>query len=615
MKYSVLIFGIVASGLLVGCDNPRASSASKSGGVVQSLTPEQVAQYTCPMHPHYISDDPEGHCPICGMNLVPVAQEANQDPGEILYYKNPMGKPDTSPVPKKDSMGMDYIPVYARDVSSGGVTVPSEMIQTMGVRTAKVQRAAILEARRFFGTIEPDQSLETKVVSRSEGWIEALSIQSEGASVEPGALLYEIYSPDLMAAQKDYLNALVDGREKRLRALGQRLISLGMQPRSIEALRDTQAILERVPIYAELGGTVTSLHVRQGDYVTPGMKVLTLQSYDTVWVIGSVPEQDIPFVTEGQTANLYIPSASVGHRKGEVAFVYPQIDPKSRTRPVRIVLDNQDGTLLPGAYTELSVTSPHGDGLVIPSEAILYDQDGAHVIIALQRGRYTSRLIETGVRTGENTQIISGLNEGEEVVTSGQFLLDSEVNLREGLNNRLSPKQPLLTPDTPLSEFDVDDATLAEIDHITDLALYFHEALVDQYQIVPDYLSPALKLVGPLRAKFADTKLGPILDGSKVAIESAKAAVNPNELSDALGELMTTLEPWLMGGAPTHYRDSGLTLYQDPQTGRQWLQSTGPAQNPYTDAEPRIIPWPDAVDGNGERPSEDSAPLQPNHRH
>ncbi|MGV6820999.1 MAG: efflux RND transporter periplasmic adaptor subunit [Parvularcula sp.] len=615
MNYSIHTVAFIVASLLTACNNSNTPPAPKTGEVVQSLTPEQIVQYTCPMHPHFFSDDPDGHCPICGMNLVPVAQTSQEDPGEILYYKNPMGKPDTSPVPKKDSMGMDYIPVYAREMSSGAVTVPSEMIQTMGIRTAKVKREEIVQRRRFFGTIEADQRLEAEAVSRSEGWIESLSIRSEGETVEPGARLYEIYSPDLMAAQKDYLNALNDRSEKRLRALRQRLISLGMQDPAIKTLRDKRVILERVPIFAEAGGTVTALHVRQGDYVKPGMKVLTLQSYDTVWVIASIPEQDIPFISHGQNVELYIPSAPRGGVTGAIEFVYPQIDAATRTRRARIVLDNKEGSYLPGAYADISVLLSHGDRLAIPTEAILHDQDGTHVVLAMDDGRFSSRSVEMGISADGQAEIVSGLIEGEEVVTSGQFMFDSEINLRAGLQNRLSSTQAALTPDLSLAALPIDDATLAKIDHITDLALYFHEALVDKYQIAPNFVDPALRIIASLRAEYADTKLVPILDHSKTAIENAKVAKTSEALASALAALMNALDPWLLEGMPVHYQNAGLTLYQDPQSGRRWLQSEGLPRNPYTNAEPSLIPWPQQHEDDGDRLSEDPAAPSPHDRH
>jgi len=269
------------AGLLTSCDTGQPTRSAAGTGAATETAIEDAAQYTCPMHPHYIATDPEGACPICGMDLVATSEDA--DPaaagqGEVLYYKHPMGQPDTSPVPKKDSMGMDYIPVYADEVSAPGVHVSPDMIQTMGVRTKPAEMTDLARTLRAFGEVETDQRLENVAVSRLEGWIKQLNVRAEGDTVRSGGLLYRIYSPDLIAAQKDYLNALDIGNESRIAAVRQRLRSIGMQEAAIDRLTQERAVTERVPVYAEAGGTVGELQVREGDYVEPGTPILRLHS-------------------------------------------------------------------------------------------------------------------------------------------------------------------------------------------------------------------------------------------------------------------------------------------------------------------------------------------------
>jgi membrane fusion protein, copper/silver efflux system len=435
MKCTFVTSAVALAVLLAACSGGDPKAAAVRGADPSGSAGETVQSYTCPMHPHYMSTDPDGTCPICGMDLIPAksATAASSGKDGVLYYKNPMGLPDTSPVPKKDSMGMDYIPVYA-DVGTGsGVVVSSEMLQTMGVRTARVSRASFGRTVRAYGNVQPNERTESASTSRLEGWIESLTVRAEGDLVRPGALLYRIYSPDLIAAQKDYLASVKIGNENRIASVRQRLRSLGMQPAAINQLASTGKLIERIPVYAETGGTVKSLEVREGDYVKPGTPVLRLQSYGDVWIIASVTEMDLPFIDTGMAVSLSIPSAPDAASTGKVDYVYPTIDPKTRTAQVRILADNASGSLRPGAYADVSFDLGGEERLSIPSEAVLRDSSGAHVIVALGDGRFDARSVQTGVSSRGLTEILGGLEFGEDVVASGQFLLDSEVNLREGL--------------------------------------------------------------------------------------------------------------------------------------------------------------------------------------
>ena len=594
MTKTLLIMGAASATLfLAACGGPTGPTSSSTD---TSVTAGETQQYTCPMHPHYISTDPDGTCPICGMDLVPTdkTQASAGQKGEILYYKHPMGKPDTSPVPKKDSMGMDYIPVYAEDAGAG-VTVSPEMIQTMGIRTAPAEVRDFSRVLRAFGTVETNERLENVTVSRLEGWIEDLAVNAEGDTVRPGSLLYRIYSPDLIAAQKDYLNSFAIGNEARIASVRQRLRSLGMQTTAIDRLTETRRVIERVPVYAEAGGTVAELQVRNGDYVKPGTPILRLQSYAGVWVIASVPESDLPLVDTGMPVDLDFPSAPDAPGDGRIDYIYPTIDPKTRTAEVRIEVDNASGYLRPGAYADISLNIGGRPRLSVPSEAILLGSEGPRVVIAEGNGRFSGRVVETGISANGRTEILSGLESGEVVVASGQFLLDSEANLKEGLTKLEAPEATSIDPETPLSEIPVDDQALAEIDHLTDMALYFHEALTDGYDIDPLFVDPALALVPKLRERYENTKLAPVIDAAQSALAAAREASSSENLAPRLAELVEALRPWLLDGAPQHYSQAGLAFYRDKETGRVWLQEGGPPANPYGQGGEERIDWPDPM--------------------
>jgi len=593
-------FTASALGLLLVACGDKTPTPNATASRAEAASASETAQYTCPMHPHYISTDPDGTCPICGMDLVPASPasgaRSGAGTGDILYYKHPMGQADTSPTPKKDSMGMDYIPVYADPSrADGSIVVDPEMIQTMGVRIATVEIANFGRSLRAFGTVETNERLENVAVSRLEGWIEDLRVRAEGDTVRPGALLYRVYSPDLIAAQKDYLNSLQIGNGNRVASVKQRLRSLGMQTTTINHLTETRKVIERVPVYAEAGGIVASLQVREGDFIKPGTPILRLQSYSGVWIIASVPEQDLALVDTGMPVRLSLPSAPGAPAEGRINYIYPEIDPKTRTGEVRIEVDNAAGYLRPGAYANISMDLGGEARLSVPTEAILRDSRGSHVIVALGGGRFAGRTVQTGLNANGRTEILAGLASGEQVVASGQFMLDSEVNLREGLSKLQAPIAMLTGPDTPLAQLPVDAPTLTEIDHFTDMALYFHEALRDDYKIDPYFVDPAITLSETLKIRYADTKLVPILTDAGAALRAAKSAVERDALAVELSRLMAALEPWLIDGTPIHYRDAGLTLYKETGTERLWLQEGGEPSNPYGDSPAEIVDWPNPM--------------------
>lgn len=553
---------------------------------------QEAEQFTCPMHPHYIADE-MGTCPICGMDLVPVARSQVPASGQrdILYYKHPMGLPDTSPVPKKDSMGMDYIPVYADADRGPIVTVAPEMIQNMGVRTAPASEVVFGRQIRAFGTVAPSPRLETVVASRVEGWIENLSVTAEGDTVERGQLLYRFYSPDLQAAQQDYLAARRSSSSGRARSASQRLRSLGLQDAAIEALQSSGQVQDGIPVIAEADGTVSSLSIRDGSYLRPGDPIMRLQAYDTVWIEAEIAEQDLSAISVGTEATASFPADPAKDRKVAVDYVYPTVDGATRTGRIRFVLDNPNGALRPGAFADVRLSPNRAARLSVPRSAVLRSSEGDRVILALGEGRFAPRPVQTGLSAEGRTEVLAGLQPGDEIVVSGQFMLGSEASLREGFTKLTPPEAaPLPDPGTPLSALPMTTERHSLIDHYIDAALYLHEALTDGYAIQPSFLDATLQAGTVLNRTFGATALGAILDEANTAMRTAQNAADDGDLRDALAQLSAAMEPWITDGAPDHYARKGIVLFRADDGGRLWIQDGLPAANPYGTGSASVVP-------------------------
>ena len=355
--------------------------------------------------------------------------------GEILYYRAPMGGPATSPVPKKDSMGMDYIPVYENEVASSdsAVVVAPETIQALGVKIETAKEVDFGRTIRTFGAVADNARLLTEVTSRVDGWIDELVITAVGDEVRKGDLIFRLRSPDLIAAERDYVTALKSGSSSWAASSATRLKSLGVQDKAIAEIKAGGKVDELTPFYAERDGIVSVLNVRKGAFIKSGDQIATIADYGEVWVIASIAEQDLPLIAAGAPAAVTFPNAPAAGRTATVDYVYPTVDPKTRTGKARIVLDNAGLALRPGAYADVSFEIGSQSRLAVPSEAILRDLRGAHVILAMGEGRFMAVSVKTGLVATGLTEIVDGLDAGDPIVVSGQFLIDSESNLKESL--------------------------------------------------------------------------------------------------------------------------------------------------------------------------------------
>jgi Cu(I)/Ag(I) efflux system membrane fusion protein len=361
---------------------------------------------------------------------------------EILHYRNPMDPTITSPVPQKDSMGMDYVPVYA-DPAEGGsyIRVAPEVANSLGVRTSRVERGTLARHIDTVGYVGYNESLIGHVHLRTEGWIEKLEIDTVGDRVEAGQLLFTLYSPTLVNAQEELLQALGRGNDRLVDAARQKLRSLGVSTSQVDALARTRKAERNIGVFAHHHGVVSELNVREGMFVEPATETMTVVDLGSVWVLAEVFEQQSAWVQAGQAAEARVPAMPGRTWTGTVDFIYPSLEERTRTLKVRLRFDNPDEILKPNMFAHVAIeAAPRQDVLLIPREAVIRDADGERVIVALGDGRFAPRAITAGVESGDRVEIMDGLAEGEEVVVSAQFLLDSEASL-SGTFRRMDPSQ------------------------------------------------------------------------------------------------------------------------------------------------------------------------------
>lgn len=369
-------------------------------------------------------------------------KSAQADERKILYYRAPMNPSLISPVPKKDSMGMEYVPVYAGEggeENGNAIRISPAVEENLGVLTAPVVRENLHRLIHTVGYVSYDQSAVIRLHTRAAGWITELPITSTGEQVRKGQLLFRLYSPALVTAEQEYLQALKGGDPLFIQASGRRLKSLGISEDEITRLRQTRQPSKSIAYYAERGGVVEMLNARPGLYVTPDTEVMRLGVLANVWLTAEVFENQAGWVRRGDRAEARLASAPGDVLTGTVNFIYPELDPVTRTLKVRMTFVNPDVTLLPNMYADVTIMgAPEKDVLTIPSEALIRTgETNNRVILALGSGRFRAQPVTPGIESGGRVAILSGLKEGETVVTSGQFLIDSEADLNASLQ-RLS---------------------------------------------------------------------------------------------------------------------------------------------------------------------------------
>jgi Cu(I)/Ag(I) efflux system membrane fusion protein len=358
---------------------------------------------------------------------------AAEDKREILYWVAPMDPNYRRDQPGKSPMGMDLVPVYADAANrdAGTVSIDPAVVENLGVRTAKVERGPLWRRIDTVGYVAFDERRISHIHLRTDGWIETLSVKSNGERVKQGDLLFELYSPDLVNAQEEYVQALRGNNDYLRQASRERLEALGVSTGQIRQIEKNRRASQRVKVYASQDGIVDSLNVREGMYVKPATEVMALADLSSVWLLVDIFERQSDWVAPGQPAEVRLGYLPGRVWEGEVEFVYPTIDPKTRTLQARLRFDNPDEALKPNMYATVNIyAGPKRDVLSIPREALIKTGSEQRVIVALGDGKFKPRKVTSGMESGDFVEITGGLNEGDRVVTSAQFLIDSEASLK-----------------------------------------------------------------------------------------------------------------------------------------------------------------------------------------
>jgi Cu(I)/Ag(I) efflux system membrane fusion protein len=405
MKLHILTLATLAAVGTLVLPAPLLAQNHDHSNMSSAVSAEKTEDYVCPMHPH-IHGEAGDTCPICGMELVPA-------------------KVDEAP-PVDSALSEEDL--------EGSHRIDPSLVQTIGIKTAPVKLEVFGDDIRAYGRVVPSTRVESKVTLRVEGWVEDLAASALGDPIQKGDRLFNLNSPQLISAQTDYLMARKLGNEDIAQAAASRLKQLGVDDKAMALIRKQSEAMTAVPFHAAAPGVITMLNIRAGDYIKPGMPLLSIQDLSTIWVEADVPERDILSLKEGTRVMVNLPE--VGKKRlGKITYIQPTVDPQTRTGEVRIELSNPDGTLKPDSFVDVTFTAEKRHRLAVPLQAVLRSSMGDYVLRWLGDGRFKPVMVSTGARSNEFVEIRKGLKQGQEIVSSGQFLLDAEANLKSGMGS------------------------------------------------------------------------------------------------------------------------------------------------------------------------------------
>jgi len=394
-----------------------------------------------------------------GMDYTPVyadepttpAPSAGNEKRKVLYYRNPMGLTDTSPIPKQDAMGMDYIPVYAdEEAPAGQVRISLDKVQKLGVKTELVSSRELARTVRAVGQFQMDERRLSSVTTKFEGYIEKLYVNATGQPVKRGQPLMEVYSPELVSAQEEYLIAwsgrqsLRNGTQESQTGVGQlaegalkRLRNWDISEAQLQRLQKEGKATRTLTLYSPASGVVLEKAAVQGMRFMPGEPLFKITDLSAIWLLAEVFEQDLALVHVGQSVKISVDAYPDKGLTGKIAYIYPTVTPETRTAKVRVELANPGGMLRPDMYASLQLASGHGKAkaLTVPDSAVI--DSGTRQVVLVQRteGLFEPREVKLGMRSDGYVEVLQGLSEGENVAVRANFLIDAESNLKAALGS------------------------------------------------------------------------------------------------------------------------------------------------------------------------------------
>ncbi|MDO9599329.1 MAG: efflux RND transporter periplasmic adaptor subunit [Azoarcus sp.] len=484
---------------------------------------------------------------------------------EVLYYRNPMGLADTSPVPKKDSMGMDYIPVYADDNpdDSGVVRVSPARVQLLGVKTALAERRVLDAALRAVGRVELNERAVVEVAPRFEGWIERLHVNAVGDPVRRGQPLFTVYSPELQSAAEELRIAERLQRDSAASATrsdpgsdsgfdpGFDPIAAESAARLAEATRARLRNWEvsapkagvsgqgpaRQTFHSPAAGIVLEKNAVQGARFMPGEAIYRIADLSTVWVMADIFEHDLARIRVGQTASVTVDAFPGRSFSAKVAYLYPTLNAATRSTPLRLELDNRDGLLRPGMFAHVELASgPATPRITVPTSAVIDDGHRQVVLLALDEGRFKPQPVKLGQRGRDDVEVLEGVSEGERVVVSANFLIDSESQLRAALSNLVAGDSAPPERYRSTGVFDAHDAASGTITltHEAIPALQWPEMTMDFGLAAPEVaagIAPGNAIRFEFEAgepgEYIVTRIEPVAPGAGAPRSSSSAAPAP----------------------------------------------------------------------------------------
>lgn len=377
------------------------------------------------------------------------ADENTSSEVKPLYYRHPMNPSISSPVPAKDEMGMDYIAVYAEDSAPavvGTVAIDPVTMQSIGVRTAIAEQKTMTKNIRAIGRVVYDEERMTRLHPKTEGWIENLRINKTGELVKRDQILLDIFSPKIITTLEEYLLAIKSAEMAKqsgsaeayarsvqiVASARKRLDLLDVPAHQVEEFELSREVPRTVHIHSPFEGVVIKVGAREGQYISPRTELYMIADLSVVWVHADVYEYELPWIKEGDEAEIEVSAVPGRIFTGTISYIYPYMEPNTRTVKVRIVLDNTEGLLKPEMFANISIMSQKQvDAVVVPAEAIVRSGDRNQIFVVVGHGKFEPREVILGMSSSGEIQILKGLAPGEEVVTSAQFLIDSESKLRE----------------------------------------------------------------------------------------------------------------------------------------------------------------------------------------